>query len=262
MPGLSRFSARMLEVTFVWFVLATVFAGATEAEPARIYLHSNWQIQSSCEVKAAGEQISSVGYVARDWHRADAPTTVVGALISDKTYPDPFWAKNLRDYPGTFPSNKQLFANHEMPAGSPFRCSWWYRTEFDLPADYQSKKAWLNLLGINYRANLWVNGKRVADKTDVVGAYRTFEFNVTDFVQPSVRNSIAVEVFAPQKDELEITWVDWNPTPADRMMGGWREVFLTQSGEVSLRNPFVASKLGPDYKTAELTVRAEWHKTS
>jgi exo-1,4-beta-D-glucosaminidase len=187
---------------------------------------------------------------------------VIGALIADKTYADPFWAKNLRDYPGTFASNKELFANHDMPAGSPFRCSWWYRTEFDLPGDYQNKKAWLNFLGINYRANLWVNGKKVADKSDVAGAYRTFEFNVTDFVRPGGRNAIAVEVFAPQKDDLEITWVDWNPTPPDKMMGVWREVFLTQSGEVSLRNPFVASRLGPDYKTAELTVSAELHNTS
>ncbi len=257
-----KFSDRMLKVTFIFLVLAMVVAGATEAEPARLYLHSNWQIQSSCEVKATGEKISSVGYVTGDWHRADAPTTVVGALIADKTYPDPFWATNLRDYPGIFPSNKQLFANNDMPARSPFRCSWWYRTEFDLPANYQNKKAWLNFLGINYRANLWVNGKKVADKTDAAGAYRTFEFDVTDFVRPGGRNAIAVEVFAPEKDDLEITWVDWNPTPPDKMMGVWREVFLTQSGEVSLRNPFVASKLGLGYKTAKLTVSAELRNNS
>jgi exo-1,4-beta-D-glucosaminidase len=252
----------MLEAAFVSLVLAVVVSGAPEAQPARIYLHSNWQIQSSCEVKATAEQISSVGYQSKEWHRADAPTTVVGALIADKTYPDPFWAKNLRDYPGTFPSNKELFANHDMPEGSPFRCSWWFRTEFDLPAGYQNKQAWLNFLGINYRANLWINGKNVADKTDVAGAYRTFEFNVTDFVRPGGRNAVAVELFAPQKDDLEITWVDWNPTPPDKMMGVWREVFLTQSGEVSLRNPFVASRLGPDYKAAELTVSAELRNTS
>jgi exo-1,4-beta-D-glucosaminidase len=262
MPRWRKFSDRMLEVAFVSLALPVVVAGAAEAQPARIYLHSNWQIQSSCEVKDTDEQISSVGYESRGWHRADAPTTVVGALIADKTYADPFWATNLRDYPGTFPSNKELFANNDMPAGSPFRCSWWYRTEFDLPADYQNKKAWLNFLGINYRANLWVNGKKVADKTDVAGAYRTFEFNVTGFVRPGRRNAIAVEVFAPQKDDLEITWVDWNPTPPDKMMGVWREVFLTQSGEVSVRNPFVSSTLETDYKTASLTASAELQNTS
>src|SRR5258708_10219351 len=262
MPRSRKFSAGMLQALFVPLMLPMVVASPAGADPARTYLHNNWQIQSSCEVKATGEQIDYYGYESRYWYRADEPTAVVGALIADKTYHDPFWAKNLRDYPGTFPSNKQLFANNDMPARSPFRCSWWYRTEFDLPANYQNKKAWLNFLGSNYRANLWVNGKKVADKADVAGAYRTFEFNVIDFVRPGGRNAIAVEVFAPQKDDLEITWVDWNPTPPDKMMGVWREVFLTQSGEMSLRKPFVASKLGLDYKTAKLAVSAELRNNS
>jgi exo-1,4-beta-D-glucosaminidase len=249
-------------------VACVIFAGEAYAAegaaevPARHYLHKDWQIQSSCQDKSAGGQISAVGFDAKVWHHVDAPTTVVGALITDKTYPDPFWAKNLFEYPGTFHSNKELFANREMPEGSPFLCSWWYRTEFEAPADYQNKQAWLHFLGINYRANLWINGKKVADKADVAGAYRTFEFNVSAFLRPGKKNAIAVEVFAPKKDDLEITWVDWNPTPADKMMGLWREIFLTESGEVALRNPFVNSKLGPNYDSAELTVSVELHNTS
>jgi len=34
-------------------------AGAPEAQSGRTYLHRNWQIQSSCEAAATGEQISS-----------------------------------------------------------------------------------------------------------------------------------------------------------------------------------------------------------
>jgi len=47
-----------------------------------MYLHKNWQIQSSCEVQAAGEQISSAAFDAKGWHRADVPATVVGALVT------------------------------------------------------------------------------------------------------------------------------------------------------------------------------------
>jgi exo-1,4-beta-D-glucosaminidase len=68
---------------------------------------------------------------------------------------------------------------------------------------------------------------------------------------------VALEIFAPQKDDLGITWVDWNPTPADKDMGIWKEVFLTESGDVSLRNPFVASKLNAEYKTATLSISVE-----
>ena len=90
------------------------YAADTPSErPERTYLHKNWQIQSSCEVKASGEQISLASFEAKGWHKADVPATVVGALITDKTYPDPFWANNLRSYPGVFQSNKELFADRK-----------------------------------------------------------------------------------------------------------------------------------------------------
>jgi exo-1,4-beta-D-glucosaminidase len=228
----------------------------------RMYLRDRWQIQSSCVAKATGEQISAVGYDASGWHSAQVPTTVVGALVADKTYPDPFYATNLHSFPGMYASNKMLFANRELPKDSPFVCSWWYRAEFTVPEDFEQQNAWLNFLGINYRANIWINGQKVADAKDVAGAYRTFEFNVSKFIQVGKPNVIAVEVFAPKKDDLEITWVDWNPTPPDKLMGIWREVFLTHSGGVALRGPFVASKLDKEYKTAALTLSARLHNVS
>src|ERR1700734_4363632 len=47
---------------------------------SRMYLHGAWQIQSSCEVKATGAQISTLGFDASGWHAANVPTTAVGAL--------------------------------------------------------------------------------------------------------------------------------------------------------------------------------------
>jgi len=242
--------------------LPALAARAAEYQPARTYLHKNWQIQSSCEVKAAGEQISFAGFDAKGWHQADIPATVVGALVTDKTYPDPNYGTNLKTFPGMNYSDKTFFANQEMPEGSPFRCSWWYRTEFTLAEGEAKKTEWLNFLGINYRANVWINGHKVEDANDVAGTYRSFEFNVSKFLQPGKMNALAVEVFAPGKDDLEITWVDWNPTPPDKNMGIWKEVFLRSTGEVAVRNPFVASKLDAEYKTAELTVSGEVHNVS
>jgi exo-1,4-beta-D-glucosaminidase len=252
------------------FVLAmgTVSGGGSYAadmpgeSPARTYLLKNWQIQSSCEVKAAGEQISSTGFEAKGWHNAEIPATVVGALVADMTYPDPNFGTNLKSFPGMNYSDKNLFANQDMPEGSPFRCSWWYRTEFTPPAGELKKTQWLNFLGINYRANIWVNGHKVADANDVAGTYRSYEFDVSKFLRAGKANAIAVEVFAPEKYDLGITWVDWNPTPPDKDMGIWKEVFLTSSGSVAVRNPFVAAKLDGEYKAAELTVSGELRNVS
>ena len=183
-------------------------------------------------------------------------------LVTDKTYPDPNYGTNLKSFPGMNYSDKNLFANQDMPEGSPFRCSWWYRTEFTPPSEGAKKKEWLNFLGINYRANIWINGHKLADANDVAGTYRSYEFDVTKFLQPAKTNAIAVEVLAPGKYDLGITWVDWNPTPPDKDMGIWKEVFLTSSGNVAVRNPFVASKLDAEYKTAELTISGEVRNVS
>ncbi|HYL83148.1 MAG TPA: glycoside hydrolase family 2 protein [Candidatus Angelobacter sp.] len=242
---------------------ATVFAAIGRSEtPERTYLHKNWQIQSSCEATASGEAISTVGFDAKSWHKSDIPSTVVGALVTDKTYPDPNYGTNLKSFPGMNYSDKSLFANQDMPDGSPFKCSWWYRTEFTAPSESGRDIQWLNFLGINYRANIWVNGQKVADAKDVAGTYRAYEFNVSAVLKPGKTNALAVEVFAPEKYDLGITWVDWNPTPPDKDMGLWKEVFLRASGPVAVRNPFVASKLDSEYKSAELTVSAEVRNVS
>jgi exo-1,4-beta-D-glucosaminidase len=229
---------------------------------AKLFLHKNWQLQSSCETKASGEQVSAAGFDASGWHHADMPSTVVGALVNDKTYPDPTYGTNLKSLPGMDYSSKTFFAMQDMPKDSPFRCSWWFRTEFALPAEVEQKTKWLHFLGINYRANVWINGKKVADAKEVAGTFATFEFDVSKFVHAGAANAVALEIFAPEKNDLGITWVDWNPTPADKDMGIWKEVFLTSSGEVSLRNPFVSSKLDADLKAAALTVNADLRNTS
>jgi exo-1,4-beta-D-glucosaminidase len=123
----------------------------------------------------------------------------------------------------------------------------------------QGKTVWLNFKGINYRANVWLNGKQIANSNDIAGAWRTYEFNVTDALKPGAENVLAVQVFAPTENDLAITFVDWNPAPPDKNMGLWREVYLTTSGPVALRYPTVVSKLNlPANDSAlELTVTAQ-----
>jgi len=213
-------------------------------------------MQSSCVDHSSGEAISTPGFAAKGWHSAEIPGTVVGALVTDKTLPDPNYAMNLKSFPGVVLDGEEPFSNRDMPADSPFRCSHWFRMEFATPREYINKQAWLHFLGINYRANIWVNGQKIADRADVAGAYRAYEYNIKSLLRAR-ENAVAVEVFAPGKDDLGLTWVDWNPTPPDKDMGIWREVYLTGSGNISLRHPFVQSKLAPDYKTAALTLSAE-----
>jgi exo-1,4-beta-D-glucosaminidase len=242
---------------------STSFAQPAESdEGAKVFVHKDWQVQSSCDAKAGGAEVSAVGFDAGTWHKTGLPNTVVGALVDDGTYKEPMYGKNLKSLPGMDYSSKTFFAIQEMPKDSPFLCSWWFRTEFTLPSGFDGKTKWLHFLGINYRANVWVNGQKVGDQKDVAGTFRTFEFDTTKVLKAGNKNAIALEIFAPQKNDLGITWVDWNPTPADKDLGIWKEVFVSNSGDVTLRDPFVTSKLDADLKAAALTVSADLHNVS
>jgi exo-1,4-beta-D-glucosaminidase len=255
-----RFKSMIVLATFAAasFTGPHVLAGnADNTAISPVNLNEGWQIRSSCDSKATGEQVSTTGFATSGWHKTTVPNTVVGTLVDDKTYPDPMFGMNLKKLPGMNYSDKSFFAIQHMPDGSPFRCSWWWRTEFMLKPPFAGNHFWLHFPGINYRANVWVNGKKIADAKDVAGTFRTFEFDVTSVLNLNGPNALALEIFAPEKNDLGITWVDWNPTPPDKDMGIWKEVTLTSNGPVTLRDAFVKPKMGAEYKTAELTLSAD-----
>jgi exo-1,4-beta-D-glucosaminidase len=249
------------------FVLSSFLAAQqkTPAAPAakhdtetKLMLHEGWALQTSAKVEAKGEVISTPGFAPKGWHAANIPSTVVAALVKDKTLADPFAGMNLRSYPGVNYPLGGNFSNIAMAPDSPYAVSWWYRKAFTVPAAYKGKTIWLKFNGINYRANIFLNGKQIAKSDDVAGAWRTYEFNISSSAKPGGENVLAVQAFAPTEHDLAITFVDWNPAPPDKNMGLWREVYLTTSGPVALRYPTVVSKLNPPANdSAQLTVTAQ-----
>src|SRR5580704_5149893 len=248
--------------------VAALLAASTIAAPVShadgdITLREGWVVQSSAKVSGAAEAVSTSGFDASTWYKTSAPNTVFAVLVENGVYKDPYFGMNLRSVPGVSYAIGSEFANQEMPADSPFNVPWWYRTEFSVPADYKGKTVWLAFRGINYRADIWINGKKLAGSDVVVGAFRRYEFNVTQFVKAGAKNVVAVEVSAPHANELGITWVDWNPTPPDKDMGLWQEVVLSVSGPVAVRHAAVETKLDlPATDKAHLTVRAELQNAS
>src|SRR5213075_2489804 len=127
------------------------------------------------------------------------------------------------------------------------------RTTFSLPSSMRGKRVALHLDGVNYRANVWLNGRRIAPADSVAGTYRLHEIDITKDVKTTGSNALAFEISAPDVTDLAMTWVDWNPAPPDKDMGLWRRVYLTASGAVLLRNPHVfASVDTATLKTADL----------
>jgi exo-1,4-beta-D-glucosaminidase len=217
-----------------------------------------WKLQSSANVTETGEILSTPAYRITNWHEAVVPGTVLGTLAKDKTVPDPYYGVNLRNLIGKKFRSDKILAELPMDSESQFAVPWWYRAEFTVPANFKEKVVWLRFGGINYRADIWINGQQLADAQSAVGTWRVYEFNVTQVARVGAQNAIAVRVYPPKDtDDLAISYVDWNPGSPDRYMGLFREVSLSASGPVALRYPAVMSHLDlPDTTKAQLTVVA------
>jgi exo-1,4-beta-D-glucosaminidase len=226
-------------------------------------LRDGWRIHSSTGLNARAGAISTPGLAAAGWYSATLPSTVLAALVRNHVYPDPYFGMNLRALPGMGYKIGENFSRIEMPGDSPFRVPWWYRAEFTLPSALEGKTIWLDFHGINYRADIWMNGQPVADATNVAGTFRRYEFDVTKFAHPGGKNALAVLVYPPTPEDLALTWVDWNPAPPDKDMGLWDDVIVRASGPVAIRQPQVSTHFDlPSLDVAHLTVRAQIQNAS
>lgn len=216
----------------------------------------HWLVQSSSVVGQDGQQLSNRDVDATAWYTAQLPATVLGVLVAHGAYPDPFVGMNFLELPGKGPAH-QNFSNHPMPNDSPFRVPWWFRTELEhVESASDAPHTWLELDGLNYRANLFVNGALARDTNELVGAYRAFDVLLDDYLKPG-RNRLALQIFPPKPDDLALTWVDWNPSPPDKNLGLWRGARLRRTGPVRLQHPQVLTRLpDADLSVAELSVFA------
>lgn len=226
-------------------------------------LRDGWKLQSSCKITGDGPAISSPQFDTTGWYTTSVPSTVLAAQVAAGEFPDLFMGMNLRKVPGTtYPIGLNSFAHLPMDKSSPYACPWWYRKTFAFRASPEHPTVWLHFKGINNRANIWLNGTKVAGSDEVAGAYRIYEFDVTRLIKPGA-NVLAVETIAPTEKDLGINWVDWNPTPPDKNMGLWGEVFLSTSGPVSVRYPAAMTHFRDgSLKEASLTVVAEVNNAS
>ncbi len=239
------------------FALFAGLASAASAETSARTALTKWALESSARVPQTGDRLSRPGVDVRSWHAVTVPNTVLGALVETGVYKDPYFGMNLRSIPGTTYPIAAQFSKLPWPPDSPFNVAWWYRTEFTVPAAKAGRRLALQFDGINYRANIWLNGRQIAKASEVAGIFRRYEFDVTGVARRG-RNALAVEVFGPGPEDLGLTWVDWNPAPADKDMGLWDGVYLADSGAVTVRHPFVSTDLDvPSLKTARLTVSAD-----
>ena len=208
-------------------------------------LKDNWKIQSSKHISQSGNTLSLETSLSKDWLSAKVPSTILGTLVDNQIYNDPYFGENLKNIPT-----------------EQFKVPWWYTTSFEISEDQAELNASLNFDGINYKANVWLNGKEIATTKAIDGAYRLTSFDVSDAII-SGNNVLAIEVVPPKPGDFSIGFVDWNPAPPDGNMGIFRPVTLHLYEGVQIRNPFVQSKVAlENLDKAALTISAELKNTT
>lgn len=209
-------------------------------------LTSGWKMLSSEKLEGTdGKTISMPDYRADSWLEAIVPGTVMGSMAATGVIEDPYFGRNM------------LKVDEAQ-----FRHPWWFRTTFQLSPEDLGKQVSLRFNGINYRAELWVNGEQVAGKDEFAGAYRMFTFNIDSYVRAG-ENTVALKIWQHADGEYSIGFVDWNPLPIDRNMGIFREVFVEVNEGIKIRSPFVYSKVNKSsLKDADLFMQAEIFNSS
>jgi len=250
-----RIIAAMVVASAIYISAPAVMAQGS-LEKVAVSLHDGWFVQSSANTTATGAQISTPGFSTAAWLATSIPATPVGAQVQNGIYPSPYVGMNSQQIP-TWPPAGENFANVTWPSGSPYSAHWWFQNQFTIPSTLAGQRVYLHFDGINYRANLWVNGTQIAPSTQLAGTYTAFEYDITSVARIGAANAVALDIAGPTSNDLAIVFVDWYPLPPDRNEGVWRDAWVTNSGSVKVRYPQVQTSVAADLSSAALTVTAE-----
>lgn len=239
--------------------LAEIQRTLRESAPGH-WILPDWRLQPAPLVSTDPAALSNSAFDDSGWYPATVPGTVLTTLIDRGVYPDPDIGLN----------------NLAIPE-SLARQDYWYRTHFRLPAQLTGRRLTLLFNGINYAAQVWVNGVRIGT---VRGAFMRGVFDVTEQLRPGEDNAVAVRVSPPPHPGIPSeesiafgpgenggamaldgpTFIategwDWIPGIRDRDTGLWQAVELLGSGAVRITDPTVTTHLPlPRIDTADLSL--------
>lgn len=223
-------------------------------------LSEGWRMADGDQVMESGKSPLDPTMDLTNWYNATVPGTVLTTLVDQGVYADPYFGLNNLGIPESL-----------------CRTEWWYRINFDAPNDIERENTFLKFNGINYRAVVYLNGKKIGD---MKGAFKRGEFNVTDIIKKK-GNTLAVHIYPPANPGIpseqtmklgqglnggalsndgptfisSVGW-DWMPGIRDRNIGIWQDVCICSYGAVVMGDPLVVVNLPlPDTTTADVTVK-------
>jgi beta-mannosidase len=187
----------------------------------------------------------------RWWYKATVPGSVLNDLMDDQLVPDPY-----------FELNSKLV--EWVPART-----WVYKKCFRIPKVQEEEQVTLCFEGIDYKAEIFINGTKVGDHE---GMFLPYAKNVTDFIIPDQDNLLAVVIEAAPMEQPQVGKTSlvrthktrmnywWDFCPRMIHQGIWDRVYLQITGQAKFQDVYVSAVLNDDYTEALLTAEIETDK--
>ncbi len=235
---INRFLKTVLHAVFIGVFLVPMAKAQTSYE-----LNSGWKCAPISEVKADGNALSQSNLSTQNWLPATVPGTVLTSLLNNKKVSDPFYGMNNEHIKDIYNTGRDYY-------------TYWFVKDFEEAAPANGHQIYLNFRGINYSAEIYLNGKKVNPKTHV-GMFLRESYNISSLLNKNGKNRLAVLVYPPDPVGnpnggqggdgriakgvgLQYTagW-DWIQPMRDRNTGIWDKVTIEKTGEINLKNPHV-----------------------
>jgi len=279
----------MIKKTYIlvgWFLVFVVHVFSQNPCTERNYLlvlnsvdqhkgQFNWKMKKAGEIECKSEQLSTVNFDDSKWMKAIVPGTVLNSLVYNKIYAEPYFGLNNHVKEGKIPDLSEV--------GRDFY-TYWFRTEFSLPESLKGRKIWLQVDGVNYRAEIWVNGQMVGN---IAGMFYQDAFDISDYVSFNNINGLAIKVI-PIDSPGGLKQKGWGASGEfrnggngeigrnttmlmttgwdfyyldgirDRNTGIWKNISIFSTDRLLLSHAFVKSDVEkPDYNRSRETVSVE-----
>lgn len=202
-----------------------------------------WSFQSETMLPDDITGLSEPGVDVSSWYRMGSRGTVMAGLIENGVFNEStlFYSENLKSL-----DNNAMWQ-------SPFI----FREEFPVKPGHNHYFT-LKTHGITSKADIYVNGVRIASSNEQTGSYGGHAYNLTGLID-SGPNCILIRAYPTNYlRDFAQGFVDWNPYPADNGTGVWRHVELSLTDAVSMSPLRVLTDFnGPGDDTVNVTLRTK-----
>lgn len=217
------------------------------AQSSRYFLHDNWKAKRATDVLADGTEITAADFKPEGWLDAVVPGTILTTLLHNNQIADPFFGMNNNLIPDVYDTGRDYY-------------TYWFLNEFEIPDIKDGQEAWINFRGINYFADIFLNGHRINTNTHQ-GMYLREKYLITPCLNKGKPNKLAIWVAPPdpvgnaaagqggdgtigRNLTMQCTagW-DWICPMRDRNTGIWDQVSVEITGSVDLKNPYIETRV-------------------